>query len=120
MVFGETELTIPNDVNTQYRPAPTVTRIVAFGTSERGVLVSSAIGATMSNAAIASTANSSALRKPVHPAVAADGLNGCHDRWPLTPCLIRMYRHSSATKPASIVMNSPTMRAEMRMSFLVM
>ena len=63
---------------------------IAFGTSERGVLVSSAIGATMSNAAIASTANSSALRKPVHPAVAADGLNGCHDRWPLTPCLIRM------------------------------
>src|SRR5215469_7750025 len=104
MVLAGTALTMPKEVNTQYRPAPIVTRMVALGTSERGVLVSSAMGATMSKAAIASTANSSAFRNPVQPAVAAVGLNGWNDRLPLIPCLIMMYSDSSATKPASMAM----------------
>ena len=94
--------------------------MVALGTSERGVLVSSAIGATMSKAAIASTANSSAFRKPVQPAVAAVGLSGWKDRFPAIACLMMMYRESSATKPASIAMNHPITLAEIRMSFFVM
>ena len=94
--------------------------MVALGTSRRGVRVSSAIGATMSKAAIASTANSSAFRKPVQPAVAAVGLNGWKERFPAIPCLMMMYRASSATKPASIAMKSPTSLADTRMSFFVM
>ena len=45
----------------------------------------------MSKAAIASTANSSAFRKPVQPAVAAVGLNGWKERFPAIPCLMMMY-----------------------------
>ncbi len=90
MVFAGTALTMPNEVKTQYRPAPMVTYIVAFGTSERGVRVSSAMGATMSKAAIARTAKSSAFRKPVHPAVAAAGLSGWNEMCPAIPCLTRI------------------------------
>ncbi len=64
--------------------------MVAFGTSLRGVFVSSAIGATMSNAAIASTANSSAFWKPVQPFVAALGLRGSALRFPSIACLMMM------------------------------
>ena len=48
-------------------------RVVAATGADAAASVSSAIGATMSKAAIASTANSSAFRKPVQPAVAAVG-----------------------------------------------
>ena len=64
--------------------------MVALGTSVRGVFVSSAIGATMSNAAIASTANSSAFWKPVQPCVAAPGLSGWPLRFPSIACLMMM------------------------------
>src|ERR1700722_14951502 len=120
MVLAGTALTMPNEVSTQYRQAPMVTYMVALGTSERGVLVSSAIGATMSNAAMARTANSSAFRKPVQPAVAAAGSSGLRDRFPATPCLMMMYRASRATNPASMAMKVPTILVERRMSFLVM
>src|SRR5215472_15259414 len=120
MVLAGTALTMPKEVNTQYRPAPIVTRMVAFGTSRRGVRVSSAMGATMSKAAIASTANSSAVRKPVQPAVAAVGLSGWNDRFPAMACLMMMKVASAATKPASIAMNHPITLADTRMSFFVM
>jgi xylulokinase len=52
--------------------------MVARGTSDLGVLVSSASGATMSNAAIDKTAKRRAFTNPDHD-VAAPGISGCQD-----------------------------------------
>src|SRR5260370_42050068 len=106
MVFAGTALTMPNEVKTQYRPAPMVTYIVAFGTSERGVRVSSAMGATMSKAAIARTAKRSAFRKPDQPAVAAAGVGGWEENVPANPRLMGTEKQSTPTKPAPTTMQS--------------
>ena len=110
---------MPNDVNTQYAPAPTVTRMVAFGTSSAACCVSSAIGATMSKAAIARTANSSAFRNPVHPAVAAPGNNGLERQVPVHALLDHDVEREQEDEAGLDRDQEPHVLAETRMSRLV-